>query len=97
MELLGVEGGHAPFPPTFERKFPSIYISIKNLLLALKLIYLAPFSQTIAKLTHETKKKKKNYQIMSQEYQEKKHLAKHLDNLQIWTTRKIYKTIHIFR
>ena len=85
MELLGVEGGHAPFPPTFERKFASIYISKKNLLLALKLIYLAPLSQTIYKLTHKTKNEK-NYQIilvwLSQEYQEK-HLAKHLDNLQI--------------
>ena len=44
----------------FEKKFPSIYISIKNLLLALKLIYLGPLSQTIYKLTHETK----NYQII---------------------------------
>ena len=48
----------------FEKKFPSIYISIKNLLLALKLIYLGPLSQTIYKLTHETKNEKKNYQII---------------------------------
>ena len=33
---------------------------------------------------------------LSQEYQEKP-LAKHLDNLQIRTIRKIYKTIHISR
>ena len=49
--------------PAFEKKFPSIYISIKNTFMALKLIYLALLSQTIYKLTHETKnekKKKKN-------------------------------------
>ena len=88
--------------PAFERKFPSIYISIKNTFMALKLIYLALLSQTIYKLTHETKneKKKKKFKSslvwLSQEYQEK-NLAKHLGNLQIRTTRKIYKTIHIFR
>ena len=52
-----------PPPPAFENKVPSIYISKKNLLLALKLIYLAPLSQTIYKLTHETKNEK-NYQII---------------------------------
>ena len=31
-----------PPPLAFEKKFPIIYISIKNLLLAIKLIYLAP-------------------------------------------------------
>ena len=83
-------------PSAFEKKFPSIYINIKNLLLSLKLIYLAP-SQTIYKF-HETKNEKKIIKSsliwLSQEYQEK-HLVKHLDNLQIQTTRKIHKTIHI--
>ena len=41
----------------------TIYISIKNILSALKLIYLAPLSQTIYKLTHETKNEK-IYQII---------------------------------
>ena len=50
-------------PLAFEKKFPSICINIKILLLALKLIYLAPLSQTIYKLTHETKNEK-NYQII---------------------------------
>ena len=45
--------------PAFERKFPSIYISIKNTFMALKLIYLALLSQTIYKLTNETKNEKK--------------------------------------
>ena len=43
-----------------KKKFPSIYISIKNILLALKLMYLALLSQTIYKLTHETKNEKKS-------------------------------------
>ena len=57
---LGLRGAMPPppHPQTFEKKFPSKYISIKNILLALKLIYLAPLSQTIYKLTHETKMKK---------------------------------------
>ena len=53
-KYLGVEGGMA-----FEKKFPNIFISIKNLLLALKLIYLVPLYQTIYKLTYETKNEKK--------------------------------------
>ena len=57
-KYLGVEGGMA-----FEKKFPNIFISIKNLLLALKLIYLIPLYQTIYKLTYETKNEK-NYQII---------------------------------
>ena len=61
---LGLRGAMPP-PPSqaFGKKFPIIYISIKNLLLTLKLIYLAPLSQTIYKLTHETKNEK-NYQII---------------------------------
>lgn len=87
--------------PAFEKKFSSIYISIKNIFMALKLIYLALLSQTIYMLTQETKNEKKKFikssvVWLSQEYQEK-NLAKHLGNLQIWTTTKIYKTIHIFR
>ena len=67
------------------------------MLLVLKLIYLAPLFQTIYKLIKKKKKKiKSSLVLLSQEYQEKL-LVKHLDNLQIRTTRKIYKTIHIFR
>ena len=94
-------GGPWPPPtPTFEKKFPSIYISIKNLLLALKLIYTWPPSPkqfTSWPMKPKMKKIIKSSLVwLSQEYQEK-HLAKYLDNLQIRTTRKIYKTIHIFR
>ena len=66
------------------------------MLLVLKLIYLAPLFQTIYKLIKKKKKIKSSLVLLSQEYQEKL-LVKHLDNLQIQTTRKIYKTIHIFR
>ena len=43
---LGAEGGHAPPPPLkipFGKKSPNLYITTKNLLFALKLIYLPPF------------------------------------------------------
>ena len=44
---LGAEGGHAPPPPPlkipFGKKSPNLYITTKNLLFALKLIYLPPF------------------------------------------------------
>ena len=51
--------------PAFEKKFPSIYISIKNTFMALKLIYLALLSQKIYKLTHETKNEKKKKEKLS--------------------------------
>ena len=95
---LRAEGGHGPCQPL--KKNSLVYILKKKKKLALKLIYLAPLSQIIYKLTHETKNGKKIIKSslvwLSQEYQEK-HLAKHLDNLQIRVTKKIYKTINIFR
>ena len=45
------------------KKKSLVYILAKKILLALKLIYLAPLSQQIYKLTHETKNEK-NYQII---------------------------------
>ena len=57
--LHGARDGTTLALPAFEKKFPSIYISIKNIHLALKLIYLAPLSKAIYKLTHETKNEKK--------------------------------------
>ena len=55
---LGLRGAMPPTPPKASKKNSLVYISIENILLALKLIYLAPLSQTIYKLTHETKNEK---------------------------------------
>ena len=86
--------------PAFEKNFPSIYTTIKKKNFGSKMNILGPPLSKYLQADPWNQKKKKIIKSsvvwLSQEYQEK-HLAKHLNNFQIWMIRKIYKTIHIFR